>query len=172
MQRLAGLVLTPILVAALSCHRGPSPDSASKPPPVPPHSEAVEKNVELPSVSVAKVTAEVPAPDVAAGEAEPESPTTGEPLFVGGDVIAPQALHRVPVDLAACEDRWPPLIVVKSVIGKDGRLGSVEFLKQAPGPCAERRIREALEQWRFRPARLHGEPVAVYYAITMQVHFQ
>jgi hypothetical protein len=62
--------------------------------------------------------------------------------------------------------------MVRAVISKHGLVEDVRFLKKPPGLCSESRVRRTLESWRFTPAQLHGEPVAVYYYMTINIGLQ
>jgi outer membrane biosynthesis protein TonB len=52
------------------------------------------------------------------------------------------------------------LIVVYAIADRDGKLASLE-VKQTPDTQLNRPLLEALAQWRFRPAEMDGQAVAV-----------
>lgn len=60
------------------------------------------------------------------------------------------------------------VLVVEAVIGFDGvpRLPLV-LQMTGGGPAMESVALEALRQWRFEPAKLAGQPVGVYYTLTV-----
>lgn len=103
-----------------------------------------------------------------------ESPSaTGEPLVVAGEVVPPQAVHRVSPDFAPLDGIRVPqgVTIVQAVIGADGTVERVRVLRSVH-PEFDRAILAAVSQWKFEPATLDGEPVAVYYNLTMTVHFR
>lgn len=57
-------------------------------------------------------------------------------------------------------------VVIRGVVRKDGTIDNVEIIKDLPYGLGEA-AREAVEQWRFRPATYRGEPIDVYYTVTV-----
>jgi TonB family protein len=57
-------------------------------------------------------------------------------------------------------------VILRAVIRRDGSVGSVEVLRDLPYGLSEA-ARQAVRQWRFRPAEYQGEPIAVYYTVTV-----
>lgn len=93
------------------------------------------------------------------------------PIPVGGEVEAP-------VRVAGLDPRYREiarrvgiegLVIVEAIVNKRG---SVENLKlvQGLGFGLDEAAMQAIRSWRFQPATLHGEPVSVYYTLT--VNFQ
>ena len=59
-------------------------------------------------------------------------------------------------------------VVVSSVIGKDGRPRQPVIVDAQGGGASMRYVAlETVGQWRFEPAKLDGQPVAVYYVLTI-----
>jgi TonB family protein len=59
-------------------------------------------------------------------------------------------------------------VAVSSVIGKDGRPRQPVIVDAQGGGASMRYVAlETVGQWRFEPARLDGQPVAVYYVLTI-----
>ena len=59
-------------------------------------------------------------------------------------------------------------VIVECVIGRDGRPRDPRVLQvHEGGPGMVYESLEALRQWRFAPARLNGEPVEVYFSLTV-----
>src|SRR5207244_2728664 len=56
-------------------------------------------------------------------------------------------------------------VVVRGIVRRDGTIDNVEVIKDLPYGLGEA-AREAVEQWRFRPATFHGQPIDVYYTVT------
>jgi TonB family protein len=57
-------------------------------------------------------------------------------------------------------------VVIRGVVRKDGSIDNVEIIKDLPYGLGEA-AKEAVEQWRFRPATYQGEPIDVYYTVTV-----
>lgn len=58
-------------------------------------------------------------------------------------------------------------LVVQVVIGADGRPRHPQVLQPLPAPTLTFVALDAVRQWRFEPARLRGQPVDVYYTLTV-----
>jgi TonB family protein len=58
--------------------------------------------------------------------------------------------------------------IVEAIIDVDGNVTSVRIVKDLPMGLGEAAA-QAVKQWRFEPATLHGKPTAVYYSLS--VHF-
>ena len=93
------------------------------------------------------------------------APTVRPVLRVGGDVSEPLEVSRVhfrvPPELQRTGADWT--LILGAVIEADGRVTGAHALRPvAPGtePCVAF-IAKQLEQWRYKPARKAGEPVAV-----------
>jgi periplasmic protein TonB len=57
-------------------------------------------------------------------------------------------------------------VVVRGIVRKDGRIDDVEVIKDLPYGLGEA-ARDAVRRWRFRPATYRGEPIDVYYTVTV-----
>lgn len=115
-------------------------------------------------------TAPPPAPE-AAPQPQPASPAIPEPgiysaVPLGG--TQPEELDRV-------IPRYPPMarrggvqgpVVVRGVVRKDGTIDDVEVIKDLPYGLGDA-AREAVSRWRFRPATYKGQPIDVYYTVTV-----
>ena len=102
-------------------------------------------------------------------EAPPPSPPEDGPVYVIGGIEPPEALEaprpRYP-DLAHQVGR-DGLVVLQAVIDRQGLVREVQVLRGAPFGMTEAAV-EAVRSWRFRPATRDGEPVAVYYQLTVR----
>ena len=96
-------------------------------------------------------------------EAEEEAP-----VFVRGDVQRPVKIHEVLPQYTeeARLARIQGTVILQAVIGKGGDVERVEVLKGLPIGLSEAAV-EAVKQWRFEPATLHGKPVKVYFNLTI-----
>jgi TonB family protein len=57
-------------------------------------------------------------------------------------------------------------VVVRGIVRKDGTIDDVEIIKDLPYGLGEA-ARAAVSRWRFRPATYRGEPIDVYYTVTV-----
>jgi protein TonB len=57
-------------------------------------------------------------------------------------------------------------VVVRGIVRRDGTIDEVEVIKNQPYGLGEA-AREAVRRWRFRPATYNGEPIDVYYTVTV-----
>lgn len=62
-------------------------------------------------------------------------------------------------------------VVVRGIVRRDGTIDNVEVIKDLPYGLGEA-AREAVERWRFRPATYRGEPIDVYYTVTVNFRLQ
>lgn len=151
-------------------------------PPAESHAEG------LAVVSPSPPRVEVPAPELAA---EPVPLETGdeeqlalvaaasfgpdsEPIYhVGGEVLKPEKISGDDPDLVPLMQahRIRGVTIFQLVITTEGRVRDVRFLKLGASEL-EQPIREAVETWRFEPATLRGQPVAVYYNMTIHIRLQ
>jgi TonB family protein len=82
----------------------------------------------------------------------------------------PKVISQVRPDYpsALVQEGVPGKVVVEAIIDTDGRLRRPLILSaQGGGPGMKYAALEAVDQWRFEPARLEGKPVAVYYVLTI-----
>jgi protein TonB len=109
-------------------------------------------------------SAKVPAPP------KPTRVAHEGPYRVGGQVQAPQLIRQV-------QPIYPSLakiarvhgdVVIDSVIDQQGKVTEMNVV--SGNPLLIRAAMQALEQWRYQPTLLNGEPVAVDMVVT--VHFQ
>jgi len=62
-------------------------------------------------------------------------------------------------------------VVIRGIVRKDGTIDNVEVLKDLSFGLGEA-AREAVQRWRFRPATYRGEPIDVYYTVTVNFRLQ
>lgn len=62
------------------------------------------------------------------------------------------------------------VVTIEAEIGRDGRLRSARAVGAPLGFGLEEAALRALESWRFSPAQLNGNPIAVFYRLS--VHFE
>lgn len=102
------------------------------------------------------------------GVTGPAPMASDAPLTVGGAVLKPELIHRVDPRYpeAARMARLQGTVVLQAVIDEKGRVTDVQIVKSMPLGLDQASV-NAVRQWRFRPATLHGRPVKVYYSLTI-----
>lgn len=113
--------------------------------------------------SAATQTAAAPVPEPVAPEA------------VGGVFAAVPPGGTQPEEIDRVIPRYPAAarqlgisgsVVIRGVVRKDGTIDNVEVIKDLPYGLGDA-AREAVQQWRFHPATYRGEPIDVYYTVTV-----
>ena len=129
-------------------------------------------NGSLPALSMAAP----PATQQSEGE-KPES--SGEKLkTVSAASICDEITH--PVIVEKVNPKYPPsareekvmgVVTVETVITEEGVVDEIQVLRSPDDRLSTAAV-EAISQWRFEPALCDGEPVAVYYNLTVKFHLQ
>lgn len=110
-------------------------------------------------------------------EPEPE-PARTEPA--GGVYAAVPPGGTQPVEIDRVIPRYPSsarranvegAVVVRGIVRRDGRIDNVEIIKDLPYGLGDS-ARQAVSRWRFRPATFRGEPIDVYYTVTVNFRLQ
>ena len=57
-------------------------------------------------------------------------------------------------------------VVLRGIVRKDGTIDDVEVIKDLPYGLGDA-ARDAVSRWRFRPATYRGDPIDVYYTVTV-----
>ena len=99
---------------------------------------------------------------------------TGDvPVRVGGNVKAPVAVKRVdPVYTeVARRARIEGIVIVEAVIDRQGNVTNVRVLKSLPFGLDMAAL-NAIKQWKFTPGTLNGQPVPVYYNLTVNFRIE
>lgn len=126
-----------------------------------------------------------PPPPPATSEEPPAETASAEPPIVtqiGDDLVNRSGIYSAvpaggtqPEEIARVIPRYPSLarqanvggpVVIRGVVRKDGTIDDVEIIKDLPYGLGEA-AKEAVERWRFRPATYRGEPIDVYYTVTV-----
>jgi protein TonB len=85
-----------------------------------------------------------------------------------------------PEELERVVPRYPPLarranvagsVVIRGIVRRDGTIDDVEIIKDLPYGLGDA-ARDAVSRWRFRPAMVRGEPIDVYYTVTVNFRLQ
>jgi protein TonB len=62
-------------------------------------------------------------------------------------------------------------VVVRGIVRRDGTIDNVEVIKDLPYGLGEA-AKDAVSDWHFRPATYRGEPIDVYYTVTVNFRLQ
>jgi len=96
---------------------------------------------------------------------------SGQPLKVEGEVQGPKAVNVVepiyPESLKA--KKIESIVTLQTVVDETGRVAQAEVTGSTGYPEMDQSALDAVKTWTFKPATLHGKPVAVYY--TMKIRF-
>ncbi|HEY4640688.1 MAG TPA: TonB family protein [Thermoanaerobaculia bacterium] len=144
-------------------------------------------------VDVATTSAAPTATDTTATTASTDTTATEEPPEQPAPSVAPEmsadragVYAAVPAGGTQPEEtnrvipRYPAMarrsgvagaVVIRGIVRKDGTIDNVEIIKDLPYGLGDA-AREAVEQWRFRPATYRGEPIDVYYTVTVNFKLQ
>ena len=135
----------------------PIPDAT----PDDPEPLVLEESAEVSEIDFPEIGESVVVPEGPAG------PAIG-PMQISGNVLAPVRLHapdpHYPEE--ARHARVQGVVILQTIIDKLGNVTDVKVLKGLPSGLTEAAV-EAVSSWRFKPATLEGEPVAVYYLVTV-----
>ncbi|HUR83235.1 MAG TPA: TonB family protein [Thermoanaerobaculia bacterium] len=106
-------------------------------------------------------------------EPEPAERSTGVYSAVPPGGTQPEELNRVMPRYPAIARRRNigGAVVVRGIVRGDGTIDNVEIIKDLPYGLGDE-ARRAVSQWRFRPATYRGEPIDVYYTVTVNFRLQ
>lgn len=103
------------------------------------------------------------------------APAADQPIPVGGAVLKPEIIPgtRIPPRYteAARRTRLTGTVILEAIIDAQGNVTAVRVVKPLPMGL-DREAVEAVQRWKFRPATLHGKPVAVYFNLTVTFQVQ
>jgi protein TonB len=57
-------------------------------------------------------------------------------------------------------------VVIRGIVRRDGTIDNVEIIKDLPYGLGDAAL-DAVRRWRFRPATFRGDPIDVYYTVTV-----
>lgn len=100
-------------------------------------------------------------------------PSGRQAMRLGGDIVPPVKLSgETPVYTEeARQGRVQGVVILEAVIDVLGNVAQVKILKGLPLGLSETAV-AAAEEWKFRPALRNGEPVPVYYNLTVKFSLQ
>lgn len=111
--------------------------------------------------NVPGIVGSIPGPPPPIEKPQPAKKGPNQPVHVGTGVQEANLLHRVmPVyPPLAKSARVQGMVEFTALISKDGRIENLQLVHGPP--LLVNAAREAVEQWRYRPTMLNGEPVEV-----------
>lgn len=105
--------------------------------------------------------------------AEPMRSSSGlAPVRVGGNIKPPVKIRDVrPVYPAEAQAaRVSGLVIIEALIGVDGVVEQARILRSIP--MLDQAALDAVQQWRFTPTQLNGQPVPVIMTVTVNFTVQ
>jgi protein TonB len=102
----------------------------------------------------------------------------GVPDGGAGEDIRPANAPDVtpPVAILTTQPKYPSpaihvrmqgVVILEAIIGTDGEVRGARVLRSA-GALLDEAAEKAILEWRYRPARVAGKPVAVYLTVTVK----
>lgn len=96
-------------------------------------------------------------------------PSDGSNVFrPGGQVTEPIEVSRTRVNCAQIQNSRPGTVLIEAVISARGTVVAARVMRSL-SPELDAAAVEALRQWRYRPATIHGRPVPVYFTVMVNV---
>lgn len=92
----------------------------------------------------------------------------GPPYRVSDNVTRPEKISGVPPIYTeiARKAGLTGTVILEAIIDEQGNVTNVQVLKGLPMGLDKAAL-EAVQTWKFKPARLDGQPVKVYYTLTV-----
>ncbi|HWS71079.1 MAG TPA: TonB family protein [Thermoanaerobaculia bacterium] len=141
-----------------------------------------------------RTTDTAPVPTQTTASMAPPPTETTEPPPLETPPVAPEPAYTNPTgvysvvpaggtqpeEIDRVVPRYPPMarragaagpVVIRGIVRRDGTIDEVEIIRDLPYGLGEA-AKEAVEQWRFRPATYRGEPIDVYYTVTVNFRLQ
>lgn len=119
--------------------------------------------------------AEQPQPEESPAPEPMAEPETAELAPLGGVFRTVPAGGTQPEEIDRAVPRYPMrarnagvegTVVVRGIVRRDGTIDNLEVIKDLPHSLGDE-ARRAVARWRFRPATFQGEPIDVYYTVTV-----
>lgn len=123
--------------------------------------------VAAPQVAEAPTAASQPVAAPAEPPAASTPPATTVPLAYGGEFTPPVRITMVWPQKPQGAQMVKGEVKLQLAVGADGSVRDVEVLAGLPQGVTEAAI-EAVLQWKFKPARQSGEPIAVYHRVSLR----
>jgi TonB family protein len=138
------------------------------------------------TTATATTATQPPAPLPTASEAPAPAMPEPQPAQVparedrAGVYAAVPAGGTQPEETERVIPRYPPMarragiqgpVVVRGIVRRDGTIDNVEVIKDLPYGLGDAAA-DAVRRWRFRPATYRGDPIDVYYTVTVNFRLQ
>ncbi len=139
------------------------------PDPTPEEPEPIRlAEVETPDLDIASEGVVFGIPD-----APPSDGPMGPVLQLTGDITPPEKIHY-PTPRYTEEGRQARVqgvVILEAVVDTEGNISRVKILKGLSHGLSEQAV-ETAKEWKFRPAKKAGVPVAVYLNLTIRFSLQ
>lgn len=149
--------LMPDMSAALNAH----PVSAQR---------SMSSDADAPSVDSGAASPAGELQGIAANSQVAPPPPPAAPVRIGGDVQAPKLLSSaLPIYPSIARTTGVEgSVVVEASVGETGNVVSTKVISGPP--MLRQAALDALRRWKYQPATLNGQPVAVQITVTIQFH--
>jgi TonB family protein len=139
----------------------------------PPAEAATDTATVPPAVAETETAEPLPVEVQPPSEPAPAEPSGGIYSAVPPGGTQPQEIDRVipRYPAAARRANIQGSAVVRGIVRRDGTIDNVEVIQDLPQGLGEE-ARRAVSRWRFRPATFRGEPIDVYYTVTVNFRLQ
>jgi periplasmic protein TonB len=96
------------------------------------------------------------------------TPVAEQPRVITPDVSSPVLIRRVEPEYppVAIRSRLQGIVILEAVITKSGDVEQIKTLR-ADYPYFEKAAKDAVRQWKYKPATVEGRPVTVYFNVTV-----
>jgi TonB family protein len=142
----------------------------------------VEVHTDTTTTDTAATTSAAPPPVPTETEAPPAQPAPQVNVATdnGGVYSAVPTGGTQPEETDRVVPRYPMMarragiqgpVVVRGIVRRDGTIDNVEVIRDLPYGLGEA-ARDAVSEWHFRPATYRGEPIDVYYTVTVNFRLQ
>lgn len=103
----------------------------------------------------------------------PGNGTADEPRKMSVNIIEPVLVRSVnpKYPLAAAIAHIEGIVIFEAIITRAGSVDQVKTLR-ADHPLLEKAARDAVLQWKYKPAMLQGQPVKVYFTVTVKFYLR
>jgi len=124
--------------------------------------------VELPDIDVSLDGLVFGIPD-----APPSDGPMGPVFQLSGDIAPPEKIYFPSPRYTeeGRQARTQGVVILEAVVDSEGNVGRVKVLKGLPYGLSEEAVATA-QEWKFRPAKKAGKPVAVYLNLTIRFSLQ
>jgi TonB family protein len=140
---------------------------------VPSSSAAIPTDTAATTPPIADTAVEAPPIPEPEPQPEPIERTTGVYSAVPPGGTQPEeldrAIPRYPMTARRAGIQGP--VVIRGIVRRDGTIDNLEIIKDLPYGLGDE-ARRAVSRWRFRPATYRGEPIDVYYTVTVNFRLQ